>query len=316
MIKKPNELDFSNKKFSMIIAGVPGIGKTTLALSAPNPLLIDIDNGVSRVEASYRTDTDVVSSYDELCSDLKNSNLSAYDTIIIDTGGKLLEMMKPVVGQKDPKNLKKDGSLSLQGYGAVKKEFTKFTSAVKAMGKNIIFVFHASEVNLSDDTTGLRIRVEGKTRDEVWDDIDIGGFMEMKGNNRTIGFSNCERYYAKGTHGIHGVYEIPVLTHGAKNTFVIDLFNKMRQDLISEQKEVSECSKIVAEGRELLSKAKDIKEFNKAVKAIGAMSHVLTSRDELLAEVNAMAKSNGYKYDKTKKEYIENAVSDNAEPTK
>lgn len=317
MIKKSNELDFSNKKFSMIIAGVPGIGKTTLALSAPNPLLVDIDNGVSRVEAIYRKDTDVVSSYEELCSDLKNSDLSSYDTIVIDTGGKLLEMMKPFVGQKDPKNLKRDGSLSLQGYGAVKKEFTRFTTAVKNLGKNVIFVFHASEVNISDDTTGLRIRVEGKTRDEVWDDIDIGGFMEMKGNSRTIGFSNCERYYAKGTHGIHGTYEIPVLAKGAKNAFVTDLFRKMKEDLITEQKEADECSAIVKNGRGLLSKVDGIESFNEAVKTIGGMNHVLTSRDELLAEVSAMAKAKGFKYDKTKKEYIANAeVPNHTEPVK
>ena len=34
-IKKPAELDFSNKKFMCIISGQPGLGKTTLALSAP-----------------------------------------------------------------------------------------------------------------------------------------------------------------------------------------------------------------------------------------------------------------------------------------
>ena len=60
MIKKPNELNFNNKKISMIIAGVAGIGKTTLALSSPKPLLIDLDKGISRVEAKYRCDIDEV----------------------------------------------------------------------------------------------------------------------------------------------------------------------------------------------------------------------------------------------------------------
>lgn len=49
MIVKPEEMDFSGRKIAMIVAGVPGIGKTTLALSAPKPLLIDLDDGVSRV---------------------------------------------------------------------------------------------------------------------------------------------------------------------------------------------------------------------------------------------------------------------------
>ena len=36
-------------KFRVLIAGYPGIGKTTLGLSAPKPLLIDVDFGINRV---------------------------------------------------------------------------------------------------------------------------------------------------------------------------------------------------------------------------------------------------------------------------
>ena len=41
MITSPTDIRFDDKKLSVIIAGVPGIGKTTLALSSPKPLLID-----------------------------------------------------------------------------------------------------------------------------------------------------------------------------------------------------------------------------------------------------------------------------------
>ena len=56
----------------------------------------------------------------------------------------------------------------------------------------------------------------------------------MNGKKRTIGFSNCERYYAKGTHGIHGVYDIPTLANGSKNDFLTQLFNKIKDDLNAE----------------------------------------------------------------------------------
>ena len=35
-IYEPEQMDFSEKKFSMIVAGAPGTGKTTLAMSAPD----------------------------------------------------------------------------------------------------------------------------------------------------------------------------------------------------------------------------------------------------------------------------------------
>ena len=49
MIKKPAEMINETNKFRVLIAGYPGIGKTTLGLSAPKPLLIDVDFGINRV---------------------------------------------------------------------------------------------------------------------------------------------------------------------------------------------------------------------------------------------------------------------------
>ena len=38
MIRNPNDIQDGAKKIRMLIAGYPGIGKSTLALSAPRPL--------------------------------------------------------------------------------------------------------------------------------------------------------------------------------------------------------------------------------------------------------------------------------------
>ena len=38
MIRNPNEIATTEKRIRMLIAGYTGIGKTTLALSAPKPL--------------------------------------------------------------------------------------------------------------------------------------------------------------------------------------------------------------------------------------------------------------------------------------
>lgn len=303
MIKKPNELNFSNKKFAIIIAGVPGIGKTTLALSAPKPLLIDLDKGVSRVVARYRTDTAEVKDYDELMEDLKNTDLSAYETLVIDTGGKLLEMLKPVVIKEDAKNGKRDGNLSLQGYGAVKRKFSQFISFVKGLGKHLIFVFHATEVPLADDITGLRIRMEGSSKDEIWDDIDVGGFVEMIGNRRTIGFSNCSRYYAKGTHGIQGVYDIPVLENGSKNDFLTQLFKTIQDELNNENVEASKYAKAM-ETLTVIKQCDTVEKLNQAFDTIKTMEHHLTSKEELWFALTEQAKAVGCSFDKVSKTFI------------
>lgn len=304
MITKPNQMSFNDKKLAVIIGGVAGIGKTTLALSSPKPLLIDLDKGVSRVEARYRTDTAFINTYDELINDLKNSDLSDYETLVIDTGGKLLELLKPVVIKEDSKNGKRDGNLSLQGYGAVKRKFSEFVSFVKTLNKHLVFVFHATEVNLPNDLVGLRIRMEGSSKDEVWDDIDVGGFIEMKGKTRTIGFSNCERYYAKGTHGIHGEYEIPTLQKGAKNTFLTDLFNKIKNNLNEEVVELNKYNEVMNLMIPVIDNANDITSINQAYSQLTSVSHYLTSKDELWFRLNSKAKNLGLKYDRATNQFI------------
>lgn len=297
MIKKPSELTFEDKKFTVIIAGLPGIGKTTLACSAPKPLLIDLDNGIGRVNVKHRVDTDVVKNYEELLEDLKHADLTEYESIVIDTGGKLLEMLKPVVIAEDPKNGKRDGNLSLQGYGAVKRKFADFTSFVKSLNKNLIYVFHATEVKLVDDSTGLRIRMEGSSKDEVWDDVDIGGFMEIIGKKRTIGFSNCDRYYAKGTYGIHGIYEIPELVDGKKNTFLTDLFRQIKGELKRESEEF-ELYKGAMNLKTFIEKVNNVEDLNKIYSKVKETEHHLTSKEELCFALNKRAKELGVAYDK------------------
>lgn len=297
MILKPSELTFDDKKFTVLIAGLPGIGKTTLACSAPKPLLIDLDNGVGRVNVKHRVDTEVVGSYEELMDDLRRADLSAYETIVIDTGGKLLEMLKPVVIAEDAKNGMRDGNLSLKGYGAVKRKFAEFTSFVKSLNKNLVYVFHATEVRLADDATGLRIRMEGSSKDEVWDDVDVGGFMEIIGKKRTIGFSNCDRYYAKGTYGIHGVYEIPELTEGRKNTFLTDLFKRIKGELKSESEEF-EKYRGVMNLKAFIEKVGTVEDLNSMYSKVREVEHHLTSKEELWFALNAKAKELGAAYEK------------------
>ena len=93
-IIQPHEMDFTGEKFSMIISGSPGVGKTTLALSAPNPIIIDFDKGTKRVKAQHRKPTIMCSTYEEVLQDLQGSAIKEYETIIIDTGGSLITYLQ------------------------------------------------------------------------------------------------------------------------------------------------------------------------------------------------------------------------------
>ena len=146
MIKKANTVPTEDKKIRILVAGYPGIGKSTLALSAPKPLHIDIDHGIDRIEPRYRADYIQPKTYDEVLDDLVPENLTDYDTLVFDTGGKLISLMSLWAIKKDPKYGQRDGSLSLKGYGFVGKEFTRLMDyCFYTLNKHIVMVFHAIE---------------------------------------------------------------------------------------------------------------------------------------------------------------------------
>lgn len=307
-IKKASELDFSNKKIKMIIAGYPGIGKSTLALSAPDPLLIDVDEGIDRVEAPYRKDTLVVENYEGLLEDFEKENFDKYKTFVFDTGGKLLDIIKPYVIKKEPKNGQRDGSLSQKGWGAVAMEFKRISDLAISLGKHIVFVFHAKE-ETDGEMTKLRIAIEGSSKNKIWEIMDLGGFVEIQGKKRVIGFSNTERYYAKGTHGIKGTYEIPELTEGVENNFLTNLFGKILEDLQNDAKKYNEEQTRYEElmgFKVFIENANDLEQVNQILVRILEIDHVLTSERELKTHLIKRAKELGFEYDKETKKFIQN----------
>ena len=316
MIKKPEEITFADKKIRLLIAGFPGIGKTTLALSAPKPLYIDVDLSAERINRDVLNMASGITQprdYEELRKDLgigtsgfeleaaKNA-LADYQSIVIDTGGKLLTIMGQYGQKIEPKYGQRDGSLSLKGYGWLGKEFQRFLDhCIYELDKHIVVVFHAIEDKDGDDTK-LRIKAEGSSKNSVWEVMDLGGFMEMRGTTRTIGFSNCERYFAKGTRGIHGVVAIPELKPGMPNDFLTKLFeqynsiSEVEAAKAAEEKAAYEAA--MAQGTEIISGVVDMDTANAAIAPFSGISHALTSKKELGVRWNNKIKSLGLFYDK------------------
>lgn len=321
MIVKPENMTFADKKIRMLIAGFPGIGKTTLALSAPKPLYIDVDLSAERINREVLDMAVGVTQprdYDELrrdlgigCSDMElqtvKANLADFESIVIDTGGKLLTIMGQYGRKIEPKYGQRDGSLSLKGYGWLGKEFQRFLDhCIYELDKHIVIVFHAIEEKDGDDTK-LRIKAEGSSKNSVWEVMDLGGFMEMRGNSRTIGFSNCERYFAKGTRGVHGVYTVPELTPGKSNSFLANLFAEYNansaEELEKAKAEKAAYEAVMVEGKSLIETITDADSANAAMPKWKELKHALTSSSELGKIWNAKIAACGLMFDKVLGQY-------------
>ena len=306
MIKKPADMINTENKFRVLIAGYPGIGKTTLGLSAPKPLLIDTDFGVNRIIDRLQTDCIQPNTYQELLNDLTLENLKEYETLVIDTGGKLLDLMKPHVIKLDIKNAKKDGSLSQAGYGAIGRAFKDLVYKIHhELKKHLVVIFHVVE-DKQDEETKLRILVEGSTKNTIWQEMDIGGFIEKRNGKRTIGFEPCERYFAKRTQGVKAMYNVPELDDGVSGDFLTKLFEEM-DNYIKEtgkkfQKEQEEYQQVMDKYVPIIENmtTENVQEVSDLMQTI---EHKLTSKQELTARFKEKLKELNMHYNKETKQY-------------
>jgi len=176
--------------------GQPGIGKTTWAMTAPSPLLVDCDKGIHRVSMKYRKDYVPVSSWDDVMS-LTREDLSPYKTIIIDTAGSLLDYLSVQIMKEQPK-CGSQGSLTLQGYGVLKTRFNAFLSTLQTLNKHVIFIAHDKEGKDGENTV-IRPDVIGGSLALLMRSMDLVGYIESVNNRRVVNCSPTDRYYGKNS---------------------------------------------------------------------------------------------------------------------
>jgi hypothetical protein len=174
------------------IYGQPGIGKTTLAFTAEKPLLLDFDRGAYR--AYGRKDTVQIGAWPDV-TDISKDDLAPYQTVIVDTAGRALDMLTADIIKRDAK-MGKGGALTLQGYGRLKAEFSAWLKSLRTFGKDIVLIAHAAEQKNGDDTV-MRLDVQGGSKDEIYKSADVMGWLNIYNSQRNLNFNPADAAYGK-----------------------------------------------------------------------------------------------------------------------
>ena len=307
LIRKSNELQIQTT-VKMMIYGQAGMGKTTLALSAPKPLLLDFDNGVKRVNENHLNDSVgivQVSCWQDVLSVL-NEDLSDYQTIVVDTVGKMMDFIISFkCGQKQPK---------VQDWTAINTEFKNFVDRLSGLGKHIIFVAHRDTRKGAKDDTVYIPALRERNYNSIVTELDLLGYLEMKNEQgyvkRSITFDPTDVNDGKNTCMLPGVMYMQTILDkngnptGANDFIEKQIITKYQQMIGSKQARVNEYNKALAEIEESISTITDAKGANHFLQHIGEYSGfgnslIMKARDLFGKKVKAL----GLVYNKESKQY-------------
>lgn len=309
LIKKSNELVIPTT-VKMMIYGQAGMGKTTVALSAPKPLLLDFDNGVKRVNMAHLDGIDIVqvTSWQDVQQVLQE-DLSVYQTIVVDTIGKMMDfIISYKCGTRQPQ---------IRDWGGINAEFSWMTRTLSSLNKNVVFVAHRDTRKEGDDTVFIPALRE-KSYNSIVTELDLLGYLEMRNENgiqkRTITFDPTSRNDGKNTCNLPGLMQVPTIldrngSPTAKNDFItMQVIRPYLNMLQVKKEEAAKYDKVVEEIRDQIEMITDALSANEFAKIINNFDHVGSSLAKARDMFGKKVKELGLVYDKETKTYADAAA--------
>lgn len=268
-LTKPNELK-SVKTLKGLILGDTNNGKTTLALSAPNPVLIDFEGGLSRVSKQWQTISMQVKDFADLINFITSKEVNQFKTIVIDPLGEMADQIKAYVIEENPKIATDSRKL----FPAIASEFKKMWTLLKNKNLSIIFVSHTDEV-MKDNVESLKIRCEGSfIKGFIPTQVDFVTILrrvDEKGKTkRYLDFAKNPSFtFAKRWAELEEQIEVPNLKPSEKNDFLEKvIFEKWKEKCDREDKANQEYDILIEKIKNDIDKIKNLEDINNYYSAV------------------------------------------------
>lgn len=295
------------KNICTVIYGAPGVGKTTLALTASNPAMLDFDNGSHR--GSHRSGKAIAVIEDWQDASMNADDLKQYDTVVIDTVGRALDYLSADIIRNNPKH-GKNGALTLQGYGALKAGFKAFLDQLKTFGCDVVLIAHMDEQTQGDDVVE-RIQAMGSSKNEIYQSADLMGRIFIHGKDRILSFNPNVTSFGKNV-GLNDI-KLDASTEDTLATIIKSAKDKINEFASKDEaKRKQEREALQALEKRIDEFGDDPDEWNELVKDVGG-SNATPAMKRLVIK---QGKERGLVWDAKAKQFESNGdTEDDDEPT-
>ena len=278
--------------------GEPGVGKTSLAASFPNNLILGFEHGTNAIGGIFMVDISTWADFKAYVKQLKKAEMKAkFDTICIDTIGLAWDRCIEYICDKN--DVDKISEIPYGGgYAEARKEFEKMIITITQLGYGLVIIAHADihmEADPENENTEIKVlgpAIPKKVADIINRLVDITAYIGIDKNKErwlylrstpTITAKSRFRYTpdripmgyqnlvdaigdAIEQESANGVKVVDAPVEVAKQAKKVD-FNKLIVDIrnyalaMNAAGKMSEYSKITAE---YLGKGRNVKDCNES----------------------------------------------------
>ena len=285
---------FPARPVVMLVYGVPGVGKTSLANTAENPILVDCDRGADR--AVLRKDTLVCSRWEDIICE--KETFKEYKTVIIDTAKACLDdfLCDYAVRMDDASKKNK-----LKMFGYVGDAFKAFVAYLRSISVDLIILAHAAEDKDGDDRI-FYPSVTGQSKDLVQRIADQIGFLSYGADNsRVLHFQKNHRIVAKDTARLGDIL-IPDASDPAYATAMANIIEATKTRIQERTNAQNEALDSIKKAEEAISQVSDAMTANAALDAVNACP--AADVPALKKKLGAPVKKLGLKFDKESGKFV------------
>lgn len=277
----------------IVLYGVPGSGKTSVATTADNPLLIDCDRGADR--AVQRCDTIMAKCWKDI--DSERESMKDYKTIVVDTAKSMID---DYLSQYAIDNNYKLKTNTLKRFGQMGEDFKEFVNFLRSNGSDIVFICHDKEtadgdvIKHSPDCTGQSKDLLVRIADQV-------GYVFIQNGKRSISFAPLDNFVGKNVAGL-GTVVIP--DYGTTEFFICmsDIISKVKISIQGKGEAQAKANEQLAAIREQLAAAMTDEDILALMEATKLLPKIM--RVPFFSEMQKSLAAKGFTFDQDKKLFV------------